>query len=88
MQVPPDVTLVVNNTSESSPLSVTSCHHDVTCIIFRDTESLQVTGVQRAATEEDGAAHHCRQSHDGEQDGPPMGLQKRNKNYLIGIIDW
>lgn len=41
---------------------------------IKGQRSLQVTGVQRAAAEADGAAHHSRQSQDSQQDDPPMSL--------------
>ena len=47
---------------------------------IRRRSSLQVIGVQFAATEADGAAHHCGQSQDNQQDGPPVSLQRVNTN--------
>ena len=40
---------------------------------------LQVTGVEGAAADADGAAHHPRQNQDSQKDGPPMSLQRQNK---------
>ena len=36
-----------------------------------------VPGVQLAAAEADGAAHHCGQREDPQQDGPPLSLQRK-----------
>lgn len=45
-------------------------------------ESIQVRGFHSAAAQEYGAAHQCTQSQDGQQDGPPMGLQMEEKFLL------
>lgn len=37
--------------------------------------TLNVSGVESAAAEADGAAHHRGQSQDSQQDGPPVSLQ-------------
>lgn len=64
----------------------------VKCVRFHDVVpevagiksqgSLKLTGVQLAATEADCAAHHCRQSQDRHQDGPPVSLQGMNRNIV------
>lgn len=46
----------------------------------KSQRSLHVSGVQSKAAEADGAAHHSRQSQDSQQDGPPMSLQRMEKN--------
>lgn len=59
--------------------------------VFQETtgmkiqKSLQVTGVQSAATEADGAAHHSRQSQDSQQDSPPVSLWRMNENN-VGVF--
>ena len=43
-------------------------------------KTLNVSGVESAVAEADGAAHHCRQRQDSQQDGPPMSLQTTEKS--------
>lgn len=41
----------------------------------QEGKTLNVSGVESAATEADGTAHHRGQSQDGQQDDPPKSLQ-------------
>lgn len=50
-------------------------------------ETLNVSGVESAAAEADGAAHHRRQSQDSQQDGPPVSLQMTGRFSFFPLME-
>lgn len=50
-------------------------------------KTLNVSGVEGAAAEADGAAHQRRQSQDSQQDGPPVSLQTTQICFIDSTED-